>query len=108
MRRRFAASSPRERVALILPSGQHTLFLPRQDWAVADLAHVQLQRVRRLEPLVVGQERVVGLLLFLEVDGVERGKQLEHGLGRVELQGSIGEGRLHVSPIGGRRSGLEM
>ena len=52
-------------VAEILAPGELALLGRGQQAAVADLADVELERVGGLEPLVVGQEGVVGLFLFL-------------------------------------------
>ena len=60
-------------VPKILAPGELALLGRGQQPAVADLADVELQGIRGLEPLVVRQEGVIGLFLFLGVDNVESG-----------------------------------
>src|SRR5207247_7816321 len=82
----------------------------RQEAAVTDLPHIELQRVGGLEPLVVGEDRVLGLLfLFLldeGVDVVERRQQLELRLGNAGT-GRLWKCVLHVLRIGYRKWKLE-
>ena len=84
-----------------------TLLGRREQAAVADLAHVELERIRGLQPVVFGDERVVRFDL-LHVDLVERGQKAEGGLGGLAFDGRFGQRVLHPVPIGGRSLQLEM
>ena len=65
-------------VAEILAPGELALLAGRQQAAVADLAHVELQRVGALEPLVLAEDGVLGLFLVVIGDRiVERRQELE-------------------------------
>ena len=99
-------------VAEVLAPGELALLGRGQQAAVADLADVELERVGALEALVLAQEGVVGLLLFL-LDGlVERGQQLEGRLGRFASPSSTSvtaseSGCSTFRGIGRRKLGLE-
>ena len=104
IRRRFAPL-----VAEILEARELALLGRREQPSVADLADVELQRVGRLEALVLGEEGVVGLLLVLVFDLVEGRQQLEHGLGRLGFQRRLGKRLLHSGLLSaGRSAALEM
>ena len=93
----------RELVAEVLAPGELALLRRREQPAVADLADVELQRVGRLEALVLAEARVLGLVVFFLFDVDE----VEDGIG-LAVERRVGKRMLHISPIGGRKRELEM
>ena len=86
------------RVAEILEARELPLLGRREQPPVADLADVELERVGGLEALVLGEERVVRLLLDLFFDLVQRRQQPEDRLGRLCFRRRLGKRLFHLCP----------